>query len=52
VHVYALDSNIGHGAGPIKTLGLLQAGQSITHTRMHVTVSAADSSSVYVKTGR
>jgi hypothetical protein len=52
VHVYALDSNIGHGAGPIKTLALLQAGQSITHAGMQVTVSAADSSSVYVKIGR
>jgi len=52
VHVYALDSNIGHGAGPIKTLGLLQAGQSITHAGMQVTVSAADSSSVYVRVGR
>ena len=52
VHVYALNSNIGHGAGPIKTLGLLQAGQSITHAGMQVTVSAADSSSVYVKIGR
>ena len=52
VHVYALDSNIGHGAGPIKTLGLLQAGQSVTHAGMQVTVSAADSSSVYVKIGR
>jgi hypothetical protein len=43
---------IGHGAGPIKTLGLLQAGQWITHAGMQVTVSAVDATGVYVTVGR
>jgi hypothetical protein len=48
VHVYSLDSNVGHGAGPMKTLGLLAVGQSITYAGVQVTVNAVDATSVYV----
>lgn len=48
VHVYELNSTIGHGAGPMKTLGLLQAGQWITHAGVEIAVSAVDSTGVYV----
>ena len=52
VHVYELNSNISHGAGPMKTLGLLQAGQWITHAGLEIAVSAVDATGVYVTVGR
>jgi len=48
VHVYELNSTIGHGAGPMKTLGLLQAGQRITHAGVEISVSAVDATGVFV----
>ncbi len=52
VHVYELNSNISHGAGPMKTLGLLGSGQSVTHAGVTFQVSATDSSSVYITVTR
>ena len=52
VHVYDLDSNINHGAGPMKTLGFLKVGQSVTHNNVKVDLTAADSSGVYLTVTR
>ncbi len=52
VHLYELNSNISHGAGPMKTLGLLGAGQSVTHAGVKFEVSATDSSGVYITVTR
>ena len=48
VHVYDLDSNISHGAGPMKTIGFLTVGQSVTHNNVKVELTAADSTGVYL----
>ena len=52
VHVYELNSNIGHGAGPMKTLGFLSTGQSLTYAGVKFDVSTADSSGVYISVTR
>ena len=52
VHVYDLDSNISHGAGPMKTLGFLKVGQSVTHNNVKVELTAADSTGVYLTVTR
>ncbi len=52
VHVYDLDSNISHGAGPMKTLGFLKVGQSVTHNNVKVELTAADSTGVYISVTR
>jgi len=52
VHVNELNSTIGHGAGPIKMLGLLQVGQRITHAGVEISVSAVDATGVFVTVGR
>ena len=52
VHVYELNSNISHGAGPMKTLGLLGSGQSVTHAGVKFEVSTADSTGVYITVTR
>ena len=48
VHVYELNSNIGHGAGPMQTIRLLQAGQRVIHNGVEIVVSAVDATGVYV----
>jgi len=48
VYVYELNSNIGHGAGKMKTLGLLQVGQWISHAGVEIAISAIDVIGVYV----
>ena len=52
VHVYELNSNIGHGAGPMKTLGFLSTGQSLTYAGVKFDVSTADSSGAYISVTR
>jgi len=52
MHVYELNSTIGHGAGPMKTLGLLQAGQRIAHAGVEISVSAVDTTGVFVTVSR
>jgi len=48
VHVYELNSTIGHGAGPMQTIGLLKAGQRVIHNGVEISVSAVDATGVYV----
>ena len=52
VHVYDLDSTIGHGAGPMKTVGFLKVGQSVTHNNVKVELTAADATGVYLAVTR
>jgi hypothetical protein len=52
VHVYDLDSTIGHGAGPMKTIGRLRTGQSVTHMNVKIEVTAADATGVYITVTR
>jgi hypothetical protein len=52
VHVYDLDSTIGHGAGPMKTIGRLRTGQSFTHMNVKIEVAAADATGVYITVTR
>ncbi len=52
VHVYYLDSTIGHGAGPMKTIGFLKVGQSLTHNNAKVELTAADATGVYLTVTR
>jgi hypothetical protein len=47
-----LDSNISHGAGPMKTLGFLNVGQSVTHNNVKFELTAADSTGVYLTVTR
>lgn len=48
VHVYELNSNISHGAGPMQTVRLLQAGQRVIHNGVEIVVSAVDATGVYL----
>ena len=52
VHVYNLDSSISHGAGPMKTVGFLTVGQSVTHNNVKVELTAADTTGVYLTVTR
>jgi hypothetical protein len=52
VHVYDVDSNISHGAGPMKTVGFLKVGQSLTHNNVKVELTAADATGVYLTVTR
>ncbi|MGA1182670.1 MAG: hypothetical protein ACO3Z1_04690 [Ilumatobacteraceae bacterium] len=52
VHVYDVDSTIGHGAGPMKTVGFLKVGQSLTHNNVKVELTAADATGVYLTVTR
>ncbi len=49
IHVYELNSWIGHGAGPIKTLGTLQNGQTLVYGNFEFTVLTLDQNGAYVK---
>lgn len=48
IHVYELNSNIEHGAGPMRTLGFLQIGRSISHANVSITAAAVDAAGVYL----
>jgi hypothetical protein len=52
VHVYDLDSTIGHGAGPMKSIGFLQVGQSVTHNNVKIELTATDATGVYLTVTR
>jgi hypothetical protein len=52
LHVYELDSNIGHGAGPMKTIDTITLGGSLTYGGFEYTVLAADNSGIFVKVRR
>ena len=49
IHIYELNSYIGHGAGPIKTIDTLQNGQTLKYGNFEFTVVALDQTGAYIK---
>jgi len=49
IHVYELDSYIEHGAGPMRTIGTLQNGQTLTHRNIELRVLALDQTGAYIR---
>lgn len=50
VHIYELNSWIGHGAGPMKTIATIdKVGNSVTYDNYTITISAADQTGVFAK---
>lgn len=49
IHIYELDSYIEHGAGPMKTIGTLQNGQTLTHRKLRFTVLDVDQTGAYIR---
>lgn len=49
IHVYELNSFIGHGAGPLKTLGTAGVGKSVSSGSFDFAVVSADSNGLFVR---
>ena len=50
VHIYELNSWIGHGAGPMKTIATIdKVGSDITYSNYTITLTAADRTGAFVK---